>query len=130
VRDMRLKNFSLSFGMPIFRSLSDEARVRILHLLIERREMCITDLEHILDFTQTKTSRHLAYLKNSGIVSTRKVDQWVFYSVREEVYDFLSQVMSFVKKDATLLNDLKNYDTMYSNRELAAYKIESRKYLA
>ncbi len=116
--------------MPVFRSLSDEARVRILHLLIERREMCITDLEHILDFTQTKTSRHLAYLKNSGIVSTRKVDQWVFYSVREEVYDFLSQVMSFVKKDATLLNDLKNYDTMYSNRELAAYKIESRKYLA
>jgi len=127
---MRLKNFSLSFGMPIFKSLADESRVRILHLLVEKKEMCITDLEQILDFTQTKTSRHLTYLKNSGIVNIRKQDQFVFYSVREEVYDFVSQVLNYVKKDMTLIHDLDSYNIMYSNRELAAYKIESRKYLA
>ena len=108
VSTMRLKNFSLSFGMPLFRSLADESRVRILHILMERKELCITDLEHILDFTQTKTSRHLVYLKNSGLVNTRKQDQWVFYSIREEVYDFISQVLSFVKKDPQLINDLSN----------------------
>ncbi len=127
---MRLKNFSLSFGMPIFRSLSDESRVRILNLLIEKKEMCITDLEQILDFTQTKTSRHLSYLKNSGIVNIRKHDQWVFYSIREEVYDFVNQVLNYVKKDPVLLADLNTYNIMYSNRELAIYKIESKKYLA
>lgn len=127
---MRLKSFSLAFGMPVFKALSDEARVRILHLLIERREMCITDIEHILDFTQTKTSRHLIYLKNAGIVNSKKKDQWVFYSVREEVYDFINSVLNFVKKDQALVSDLENYDIMYSNRELAAYKIESRRYQA
>ncbi len=127
---MRLKSFSLAFGMPVFKALSDEARVRILNLLIEKKEMCITDLEHILDFTQTKTSRHLIYLKNAGIVNIRKEDQWVFYSIREEVHDFIGQVLSFVKKDSLLMNDLQNYETMYSNRELAAYKIQSRKYMA
>lgn len=116
--------------MPIFKALSDEARVRILHLLIERKEMCITDIEHILDFTQTKTSRHLIYLKNAGIVNSKKKDQWVFYSIREEVYDFINSVMNFVKKDQLLVSDLESYDIMYSNRELAAYKIESRRYQA
>jgi ArsR family transcriptional regulator len=52
---MKLKNFGLTFGEQIFKSLSDQARVRILHLLLKNGEMTISDLEHILDFTQTKT---------------------------------------------------------------------------
>ncbi|MBY0424376.1 MAG: metalloregulator ArsR/SmtB family transcription factor, partial [Cytophagales bacterium] len=84
---MRLKNFSLSLGNQIFKSFSDESRVRIMYLLFQNQEMCISDLELILDFTQTKTSRHLIYLKNAGLVSYRKFDQWVFYSIKEEISD-------------------------------------------
>ena len=51
---MRLKNFSLNFGTQVFKSMSEEARVRILHLLYRNGEMTISDLEHILDYTQTK----------------------------------------------------------------------------
>lgn len=127
---MKLKNFSLSYGMPIFKSLADEARVRVLNLLLENREMCISDLEQILDFTQTKTSRHLTYLKNAGIVNARKEDQWIFYSIKEEVQDYMSQVLNYVKKDPVLIKDFENYTTMYSNRELAAYKIKSRRYIS
>ena len=127
---MKLKNFSLSYGMPLFKSLSDEARVRILNLLLENREMCISDLEQILDFTQTKTSRHLTYLKNAGIVNARKEDQWIFYSIKEEVQDYMNQVLNYVKRDPILIKDVQNYDTMYSNRELAAYKIRSRRYVS
>jgi len=127
---MKLKNFSLSFGLMVFKAFGDEARVRILNLLLENKEMCISDLEHILDFTQTKTSRHLTYLKNSGMVNARKEDQWIFYSIKEEVYDFISIVIGYVKKDQVLANDLETYKVMYSNRELAAYKINSRKYIS
>lgn len=91
--------------------------------------MCISDLEHILDFTQTKTSRHLTYLKNSGIVNARKEDQWIFYSIKEEVYDILNLVINYVKKDQLLVNDQETYNVMFSNRELAAYKINSKKYM-
>ncbi|MBL3655097.1 ArsR/SmtB family transcription factor [Fulvivirga sediminis] len=123
---MRLKNFSLSFGSQIFKSCSDESRLRILFLIFQNKEMCISDLEQILDFTQTKTSRHLIYLKNSGIVSTRKHDQWVFYHLKDEVYDIISQIFQFLEKDQTLKIDLQTYKTMYSNRELALNKLETK----
>ena len=44
---MRLKNFSLPFGGQIFKALSDEARIRIMHLLYKNKELTISDLEHI-----------------------------------------------------------------------------------
>ncbi|MEQ8927430.1 MAG: metalloregulator ArsR/SmtB family transcription factor [Fulvivirga sp.] len=121
---MRLKNFNLSFGSQIFKACSDESRVRILHLIFRNKEMCISDLEHILEFTQTKTSRHLIYLKNSGILNTRKQDQWVFYYLKDEVYEIISQIFQFLNKDQLLIKDQNVYKTMYSNRELAQNKLE------
>ena len=116
---MRLKNFSINVGSQIFKAVSEEARIRILHLIYEKEELCISDLEHILDFTQTKTSRHLTYLKNSGILSGRKQDQWVFYYIKDEVKDIIKQIFVFLDKDQTLKNDLSTYQTLNSNRELA-----------
>lgn len=123
---MRLKNFSLSFGSQIFKACSDESRLRILHLILKNREMCISDLEQVLDFTQTKTSRHLIYLKNSGILNARKQDQWVFYYLKDEVLDIIDQIFQFLKKDQTLNRDFDTYRTMYSNRALAVNKLETR----
>lgn len=123
---MRLKNFSLSIGSQIFKACSDESRVRILHLIFRNKEMCISDLEHILDFTQTKTSRHLIYLKNSGILGTRKQDQWVFYHLKDEVFEIISQIFQFLLKDQTLKSDFETYRTMHSNRELALNKFEKK----
>lgn len=123
---MKLKNFSLPFGAQIFKSLSDEARVRILHLLIKNGEMTISDLEHILDYTQTKTSRHVTYLKNSNIVNARKHDQWVFYSIREEVELVMGQIFNFMNKDTRLQKDQEVYEILKSNRELAENRISKQ----
>ena len=123
---MRLKNFTLSFGTQIFKACSDESRIRILNLILNNREMCISDLERILDFTQTKTSRHLTYLKNSGILNSRKYDQWVFYSLKEEVLEIILQMLKFVSIDQTLNKDIDVYNTMHSNRELAANKVQQK----
>lgn len=88
--------------------------------------MCISDLEQVLDFTQTKTSRHLIYLKNSGILNARKQDQWVFYYLKDEVLDIIDQIFQFLKKDQALNRDISTYRTMYSNRALAVNKLETR----
>ena len=116
---MRLKNFSLTFGSQIFKAVSDESRVRILHLFYRNGTLTISDIEHILDFTQTKTSRHIAYLKNSGMLNARKADQWVFYSIREEVEDIVNRVFEFLAKDTTLRKDQEVFEILSSNRELA-----------
>lgn len=125
---MRLKNISLSYGMRVFKALSEEPRVRILHLLIQNKELCIADLEHILDFTQTKTSRHLSYLKNSGLVGSKKIDQWTFYYLLEETSEIIQQILKFIQKDNRLVKDQEIYEILYSNRELAKNKIQDNKY--
>ncbi|MEM9896943.1 MAG: metalloregulator ArsR/SmtB family transcription factor [Bacteroidota bacterium] len=125
---MRLKKFNLGYGTQIFKSFSDEARTRILHLLYMKEELSISDLETILDFTQTKTSRHITYLKNAGLIKSRKYDQWVFYSIKDEGYNMISVIFEFLSKDPVLQEDLETFDTMQSNLALAANKIEAKKY--
>ena len=127
---MRLKNFTLGFGSQIFKAFSDESRVRILFQLHHYSELCISDLEHILEFTQTKTSRHLTYLKNSGLVGSRKEDQWVFYHIKDEVKDVVNQIFTYLRKDPLLLKDLQTSRVLESNREMAIHKIKGRHLIA
>lgn len=127
---MRLRNFNLTYGVQVFKALADESRIRILHLIFQNKAMCIADLEHILDFTQTKTSRHIAYLKNAGLISPKKIDQWVFYSMQEEAADLLDQVFLYLDKDPVLLKDLETYRILFSNRELAENKLKLKTWSA
>ncbi len=125
---MRLKNISLNYGLRIFKALSEEPRVRILHLLMQNKELSISDLELILDFTQTKTSRHLIYLKNAGLLGSRRVDQWMFYYILEEYLEILQQIFKLIQKDANLTKDQETYEILKSNRELASNKIKNNQY--
>jgi len=125
---MRLKNISLNYGLRIFKALSEEPRVRILHLLMQNKELSISDLELILDFTQTKTSRHLIYLKNAGLLGSRRVDQWMFYYILEEYLEILQQIFKLIQKDANLTKDQETYPISRSHRELASNKIENNQY--
>ena len=85
--------------------------------------MCVTDIERILDFTQTKTSRHLNYLKYSGILTIRKFNQWIFYQIKDEMFDIVKQILQFMSRDPTLQKDQEMFITMYSNRELSLNKL-------
>lgn len=121
---MRLKSFNLALGTQIFKACADESRLRILSLIFGNGEMCISDLEKILEFTQAKTSRHLIYLKNSGILSHRRHNHWVFYQIKDEVYEILKQIFQFLRNDKQLQKDQQLYQTLLSNRELAINKIK------
>lgn len=127
---MRLKNFSLTYGTQIFKAFSDESRVRIIHLLYEMKELTISDLESVLDFTQTKTSRHMSYLRNSGLVNTNKKDQWIFYSIKDETYNLVSTMIEFLQKDVQFQKDLETCKIMESNRELAINKLSAKGFKA
>lgn len=121
---MRLKSFNLTLGSQIFKACADESRLRILHLIFVNGEMCISDVEKILEFTQAKTSRHLIYLKNSGILTFRRYNHWVFYQIKDEVYEILKQIFQFLRKDQQLQKDQQLYQTLHSNRELAINKVQ------
>jgi ArsR family transcriptional regulator len=65
-----------------FKALSDETRLRILHLLL-KGELCICDLMEVLQLPQSNVSRHMAYLKNAGLVDDRREAVWVYYSLTQ-----------------------------------------------
>ena len=125
---MRLKNISLTYGLRIFKALSEEPRVRMIHLLMLNKELSISDLEHILDFTQTKSSRHLIGLKNAGLLGRRRVDQWMFYYILEEYLEIIQQIFKFIQKDPSLIKDQETFEILKSNRELAINKIQNNPY--
>ncbi|MFY0628305.1 MAG: metalloregulator ArsR/SmtB family transcription factor [Reichenbachiella sp.] len=122
---MKLKHFSLQIGSQIFKAFSDDARIRIMFLLHTHRKLCISDLEHILNFTQTKTSRHITYLKHAGLLNSYKVNQWVFYEIKEEVTEFVERIFEFINKDAQLEKDDEIYEILFSNRELSVNKLDT-----
>jgi NADPH-dependent 2,4-dienoyl-CoA reductase/sulfur reductase-like enzyme len=78
----------------------------------------------ILEFTQAKTSRHLIYLKNSGILTHRRYNHWVYYQLKDEVYEIINQIFQFLKRDQQLVHDQQLYQTLFSNRELAINKMK------
>lgn len=61
-----------------FRAFSDPTRLRILHLL-KGGELCVGDLVKIIQVPQPTASRHLAYLRRAGLVTTRKDGVWIYY---------------------------------------------------
>jgi ArsR family transcriptional regulator len=62
----------------LFKALADETRLRILGLLLTG-EVCVCDIHESLRIPQSKASRHLAYLRRSGLVDTRREGLWIHY---------------------------------------------------
>ena len=76
-----------------FRMLSDETRLRVLMLLQHEGELCVCELTHALDLSQPKISRHLAQLRESGVVQARRVGQWMYYQINLALPAWAEQVM-------------------------------------
>ena len=90
----------------IFKSLSDETRLKMLALLLQQGgELCVCDLMETLQVTQSKASRHLRYLLNAGLVKDRREAVWVYYRINEfpttEQKQILDTLRATLSKDAT-----------------------------
>ncbi|MBZ5681057.1 MAG: metalloregulator ArsR/SmtB family transcription factor [Acidobacteriia bacterium] len=64
------------------KGLADGNRLRILNLLLHG-ELCGCDIQYVLDTSQPNISRHLQYLKNSGLVLDRRDGFRIFYRLAE-----------------------------------------------
>ncbi len=61
-------------------------RIRIMRLLLER-ELCVCEIEDALQEPQYKISRHLAVLKNAGLVQDWREGQWMHYDISPDLSD-------------------------------------------
>jgi ArsR family transcriptional regulator len=77
----------------LFAALADTTRLRLLNLMAGR-EVCVCHFVEILGQSQPKISRHLAYLRNAGIVAARREGKWMHYSIRTHADATASAVLA------------------------------------
>src|SRR5438270_8863427 len=102
---MKSKLFSME---RLFRALADRTRLRVLNLIGEQ-ELCVCYFVEILGLSQPKVSRHLAYLRNAGMVNARREGKWMQYSMvrpaNAAAERILTDVLAWMKRDPEMQRD-------------------------
>ncbi|HPM76611.1 MAG TPA: metalloregulator ArsR/SmtB family transcription factor [bacterium] len=104
----------------LYKALADETRLAMLALLVRREELCVCDFVDVMAITQSKASRHLRYLLNTGLVQDRREAVWIFYRVAEPLDEARREVIASVHRlteNATTKKLLKALDRWQANRQ-------------
>ncbi|MFT5872569.1 MAG: ArsR family transcriptional regulator [Clostridium sp.] len=81
--------------VEILKVLGDENRIRILNLLKDG-ELCVCEIESILELNQSNVSRHLTRLNSAKIIKSYKKAQFVYYTINNETisnYGFIKEIL-------------------------------------
>ena len=76
-----------------FSAMSNEIRLRCLMLLAQEEELCVCEFTHALGVAQPAVSRHLALLREAGMVLDRREGLWIHYRLHPDLPDWALQVL-------------------------------------
>lgn len=79
--------------VTIFRALGDELRLAALLLIRDQAKLCVCELTEAFAVSQPKVSRHLAILRDIGLVETERRGQWIYYSLNPQLPAWVLQVL-------------------------------------
>ena len=90
-------------------ALADENRLRLLNLM-RGGEICVCQLQGVLQTNQPKISRHLAYLRKAGLVEARHDGKWTHYRLRKlsaGLAGILEQTLDCLQDQPQIMDDLR-----------------------
>ena len=94
----------------LFLALADKTRLRLLNLMRED-EICVCYFTEVLGENQPKISRHLAYLRNAGVVSARREGKWMNYKIEmpesPSAAKLLQDTLEWLKSQTDLQTDFQ-----------------------
>ncbi|ACL73006.1 putative transcriptional regulator, ArsR family [Thioalkalivibrio sulfidiphilus HL-EbGr7] len=100
----------------LFNALSDTTRLRCLALLRAEGELCVCEITHALDLLQPRISRHLAQLRESGLLLDERRGQWVYYRMNPQLPAWTDAVIATsleaVRDQEPYLTDRRRLETM------------------
>jgi len=102
-----LRPMDIQFSQ-FFQLLSDDTRLRSLLLMQQEGELCVCELVHALGVIQPKVSRHLAALRDVGVVIDRRQGQWIYYQLNPDLPDWAHQVIDSTVAGATRQEPFRN----------------------
>jgi ArsR family transcriptional regulator len=74
-------------------AINDETRLKMLRFIDENMEVCVCDIEKSFQMIQSRISRHLKILKDSGFLKVRRDGKWAFYSIRSPLDIFRQNII-------------------------------------
>lgn len=89
------------------KTLADPIRLRILILLHEKGELCVCDIMEAISLPQSTTSRHLAHLKRSCLVDTRRDGLWVYYSISSSLCPLCQDLLPVIIRHTEALPETR-----------------------
>lgn len=89
-----LNHVDLDKSLAVVRAIRHPLRQKMLQYMHAQGEMTVTDLYIQLRMEQSLTSQHLALLRQTGIVKTRREGKFVFYAIDYERLEHLSGLFS------------------------------------
>jgi len=104
---MAMRNF-----VKLFKALSDETRIRILKVLLER-ECCVCEVMQALDISQSRASRNLGILEDAGFIKSRRDGLWIVYSIdrQKKMNSYAAPLIELLRgslvNEETILQDKK-----------------------
>ena len=105
-----------------FKCLSDETRLRCVALLQKQGKLCVCELTAALNLSQPKISRHLALLRQCGLLLDSREGQWVYYQINPKLPDWafpiLANALAAVEVTGELQNDLERLHKMENRPEM------------
>lgn len=106
-----------------FKCLSDDTRLRCVTLLQKQGKLCVCELTVALDLSQPKISRHLALLRQYGLLLDSREGQWVYYQINPKLPDWASPVLenalAAVEKTGRFQSDLQRLQQMANRPEMS-----------
>ncbi len=81
----------------LFKGLADQTRLRILNLLIHG-ELCVCDIQYVLESSQANVSRHLTYLRNSDLVLDRRDGVRMYYRLAQPSEGIHKHLFGFLRE--------------------------------
>lgn len=102
----------------IFKALAEESRLRILALLLHK-ELCVCELENCLNLKQSNISRHLATLKNCGILDSTKQAQWAYYKIDKNFIENHHHLWIYLVEK---LKGLPTYEQDYERMQVSEFE--------
>jgi len=87
------------------KALSDETRLRILKVLLER-ECCVCEIMQALDISQSRASRNLGILEDTGFLKARRDGTWIVYSVDWQAANRYAAPLAKLLKDSPISNEV------------------------
>ncbi len=89
----RIFNFVNINPTNLFAALAHSVRLRSLLLLVKENELCVCELTHAIKAAQPNMSRHLAYLREAGLVVDRREGLWIHYRINPKLPDWAIDVL-------------------------------------